>query len=70
MLIAHTERVRLFQEVTVTEQALVQKIVSTVKEGYLAVIRNRTTNFINNTIAGVLSHLQDNYGQLMPHDLL
>ena len=37
---------------------------------YLADIRNRTTNFINNTGAGVLTHLQENYIQLMPHDLL
>ena len=33
-------------------------------------IRNRTTKSINDTVAGVLMHLQDNCGQLMPHDLL
>ena len=27
-------------------------------------------NFINDTVAGVLTYLQDNYGQLMPHKLL
>ena len=61
---------RLFREVTGVEQALVQQISITVKEAYLADIRNRTTNSINNTVVGVLTHLQENYGQLMPHELL
>ena len=51
-------------------QALVQKIVGTVKEAYLADIRNRTTNYINDTVVVVLTHLQNKYGQLMPHELL
>ena len=25
---------------------------------------------INDTVAGILTHLQENYGQLMPHELL
>ena len=52
------------------EQALVQQIIGTVEEEYLANILNRTTKYINNTLAGVLTYLQNNYGQLMPHDLL
>ena len=52
------------------EQALAQKIVSTVKEGYLAVIRNRATNSINDNVADMLTHLQYNYVQLMPHEIL
>ena len=59
----------LFQEVTVVEQALVQKIVSTVEEAYLMYICNRTTNSINGTTVDLLTRLQDNYGQLMPHEL-
>ena len=58
MRIAHTEEVHLFHEVTGVEQALVQKIVGTAKTAYLTDILNRTTNFINNTVAGVLTHLQ------------
>ena len=27
-------------------------------------------NSINDTMEGVLTHLQENYGQLMPHDIL
>ena len=68
--ITHTEEVHLFHEVTGVEQALTQQIVSTVKEAYLADIGNRTMNSTNNTVAGVLMHLQENYGQLMPHELL
>ena len=41
-----------------------------VEETYLADIRNSTTNAINNTVAGVLAHLQENYNHLMPHELL
>ena len=33
-------------------------------------ICNRTRNSINNTVAGVLTHLKDNYVQLMPNELL
>ena len=29
-----------------------------------------TTNYINNTVTGVLTHLQHNYSQLMSHELL
>ena len=36
----------------------------------MADIRNRTMNPTNKTVAGVIKHLQDNYGQLMPHKLL
>ena len=39
-------------------------------KAYLAVIRNRTTSSVNNTVADVLTYLQENYGQLMPHKLL
>ena len=70
MQIVHTEEVRLFLEVTGVEQALVQQIFGTVEEAYLSDIRNRTTNFINNTVVSVLKHLQEKYGQLIPHELL
>ena len=52
------------------EQDLVQQIVVTIEEAYLADIRNRTTSSINDTIEGVLMHLQENYDQLMPYELL
>ena len=70
MQIAQTEGVCLFREMTEVEQALVQQIVGTVEEAYLMDICNRTTNSINDTAMGILTHLQDNYGQLMPHELL
>ena len=31
---------------------------------------NSTTNFINNTVVGMLTRLQDKYGKLMPHKIL
>ena len=61
---------RLFREVTGLEKSLVQQIVGTVEVDYLADIHNSTTNSINDTVAGVLTHLQENYSQLMLHELL
>ena len=52
------------------EQSLVQQIVSTVEEAYLVDIRNRAADSINDTVANVLTHLQNNYGHLMPHNIL
>ena len=60
MRIVHTKKVRLFREVMGVEQALARQIVFSVEEAYLANICNRTTNSINDTVAGVLAHLQDN----------
>ena len=70
MRITHTERVRLFREATGVDIDPLQRIVATVKEAYLTDIRNLTNNSINDTVADVLTHLKDNYGQLMPHELL
>ena len=36
----------------------------------LADFYNHTTNSINKDSADVLTHLQDNYGKMMPHELL
>ena len=55
---------------TGVEQALVQQIVGTVKSAYLADICNRTKISINDTMAGVLTLLQEDYSQLMTHELL
>ena len=70
MRIAHTEEVHLLREVKGVEKAFVKQIFGTVEEAYIADIRNRTTNLINKTVAGVLTQLQENCGQLMPHKLL
>ena len=70
MRITNTKELRIFREVMVVYQSLIQKIIVTVEDTYLADIRNRTTNSINNTVEDVLTHLKYNYGQLMPHKLL
>ena len=70
MWIAHTEEVRLFCKVTGVEQSIVQIIVGMVDADYLADTYNRETKSINDSVAGVLTHLEENYGQLMPHKLL
>ena len=60
----------MFQEVTGVKKSPVQQIVATFEESYLVDIRNRTGNSINYTVADVITHLQEKYGQLMPHKLL
>ena len=67
MQIAHTEEVCLFQEVTGVEQDSVQQIFITIKELYLKDIRTLMTNSINNTMADVITNLQEKYSQLMPN---
>ena len=54
----------------VVDQAPFQQIVGIFETSYLVDIRNRTTNSIIDTVAVVLAHLQENYGQLMPHKIL
>ena len=58
MWITHTKEVRLFRKVTGVEQSLVQKIVATAEEAYIADIRNFNINYINDTVADVLTHIQ------------
>ena len=62
MRIAHTEEVRLVCEVTGVEKALVHQIAGTAEEEYLADIHNRNKNAINDTVEGILTYLQGNYG--------
>ena len=68
--IMHTKEVHLFCKVMIVEQDLVKHIVATIKEAYLAYVRNITTNSINNAVADVLTHLQENKSQLMCYELL
>ena len=70
MRILHTDEVHLFRKVTGVEQALVQQIFGTFDAAYLSNIYNRPMKSIKDTVVGVLTHLQENYGQLMPHELL
>ena len=69
MRIKHTKEVRLFREVIGFEKSLLQQIVVTVQETYIAHICNRMANYINNIVADVINHLQETFGQLMPHKL-
>ena len=70
MRIMHTEVVRIFCELTGVKQALFQQIITTVEETYIGDIRNRTTNSIYDAMEDVITHIQDNYFQPMPHELL
>ena len=51
------------------EQALIQKIISTIDATHLVDVQDRTTNYIDISVSALLVHLQDTYGTLMPHEL-
>ena len=68
--ITHTKEVCLFCEMKKFKQALIQHIIDTVGEEYLVDIPNYMTNPINNTVVDILNHLQENYNQVIPHELL
>ena len=70
MRVAHTKEVRLFRKMTGVKQSLVKHIVATVEEAYFEDIHNIMMNSINETVAEVLTHLQENYSNLMTHKLL
>ena len=63
--ISLTKEVPIFHVVTDS-----RKIVTTVEGAYISDISNRMTNSINNTVAYMLTCLQENYVQLIPHELL
>ena len=58
MQIAHTKEVRLFYKVTGVYQDLIQHIIASVEEDYLADIRNCTTDYINDTVDEFLTNHQ------------
>ena len=64
---AHIEDLRIFREVMVVEQALIQKIVAKIDATYLEDVQDRTTNSINVSVSALILHLQETYGTLMPH---
>ena len=70
MRITHTESVLLLCEVTVSEQSLIQQIITTVEENYFTVICNQNDYPINDTMADLLMHPQNNYREIMPQEFL
>ena len=65
----HTERIRVFKEVTGVENALKQQIVTAVEDQYLAALRDATTGKLNGTIHEVIRHLFEVYGRVSPQTL-
>ena len=65
----HTERLRLFREVTGVENALKQQIVAAVEPQYLEAIRNQVTGKLAGSVYEVIRHLFHVYGQVTPQAL-
>ena len=62
----HTERLRIFREVTSVENALKQQIVGAVEPQYLQALRDPTTSRLNGTIPEIMKHLFLVYGRVTP----
>ena len=65
----HTERLRLFREVTGVENALKQQIIAAVEPQYLEAIRNQVTGKLAGSVYEVIRHLFHVYGQVTPQAL-
>ncbi len=60
----HTERMRVFREVTGVEKALKQQIIKAVDQQWLLAITDRNTQSLTGTVAQILDHLFDTYGHV------
>ena len=69
MRIVHTDEVRLFREVMGLEQSLVQKLSARSRQLNWRIFETGRHS-INDTVVGVLMHMQEKYSQLMLQDLL
>ena len=65
----HTERSRVFREMIGVENALKQQIVAAVEPQYLQAMRDPVTGKLKGTIAEMIKHLLDVYGQVTPQTL-
>ena len=65
----YTEHMRSFREMIRVENALKQQIVAAVEPQYLLALRNSTTGKLNGTIAEIIKHLFQVYGQVTPQTL-
>ena len=65
----HTERLRIFKEVTGVENAFKQQVVAAVEPQYLEVLCNYTTGRLQGTIAEIIRHLFKVYGKVTPQML-
>ena len=66
----HTKAVYVFIKFRGVKSALIQKVISSVEETYLANIHNRNSKVITVMIFHILIHLKYKYGHLMLHELL
>ena len=58
------EQMRVFKEVHVVDQALIQQIIQAVEPNFLSALRNHTANSINMPIFDVLDYLGNTYGNV------
>ena len=60
----HAEQMRVFKEVNVVDQALIQQINQAVEHDFLSALSDRTTNSINMPVYDVLYYLGNTYGNV------
>ena len=65
----HTERLRIFREMTGVKNVPQQQIVAVVEPQYLEAIRNQVTGRLTGTVYEVIRHLFHVYGKVPPQAL-
>ena len=65
----HKERLKIWKEYNITDQALKNQLLSTFDEVYLKGLRNRHVGYQNVTARDMIQHLYTNYGVITPADL-
>ena len=65
----HKERLQTFREMSRTDQALQQQVLSAFDDMYLKGMRQPHIGYTNRTTLELLTHLYDNYGLILQMDL-
>ena len=65
----HKQRLDIWKQYNIVEQALKQQLISAFDDIYLKSISNRHTGFASLTLLRMLQHLYDTYGDLTPTEL-
>ena len=63
----YNEKLNLFRETAAIKSAIKSQIVTAINPIYLKELKNITTETIENTIAQILTHLFQRYGQVPYH---
>ena len=65
----HNKKLNLFCETAAVESAIKSQILAAIEPIYLKELKNRTTETIEHAISQILTHLFQQYGQVLYHQI-